>query len=280
LNIRRFIHRFLIALVTFAAGSGVAAMWLRFQVLPTGEPHGVNASPGLTNKEEHLKQEANPCEWQRRIASVLPEVSDEFEKMEAAPSVKELVAVDAQIRQFFNDRPDIYPCEGDAKHYQPKYAKMGVHLGYWNDLVYTGKLLVDAHRMNPKSAYRKHTLFSTIMGDRTAHGLGEMPDIAAAFRYFREFPDGPFAEETSMIIADFHKDLLMVLRDDLHDYKYDCFKPYITATPRSGQMKRARTVAVAHYERVLDGNPSNARARKSLDEISDGTINSWSFCAD
>ncbi len=120
MNIKRFIHRFLIALVTFAAGSGVATVWLRSRVLPSGEPHGVNLSPVVTNKEEYLNDEANPCEWQRRIASVLPKLSDEFEKMETAPTVKELIAIDAQMRQFFNDYPDFYPCGDDAKYYQPK----------------------------------------------------------------------------------------------------------------------------------------------------------------
>ncbi len=111
-------------------------------------------------------------------------------------------------------------------------------------------------------------------------GLGEMPNIRAAYKYEREFPDGPFIEETLLIIAEFNKDLYMVLRDDHDDYKYDCFKPYINGSPRLTQMRRAQQKAMSYYEKVITINPTNAHARESLEEINNRTIKSWSFCAD
>jgi hypothetical protein len=107
-----------------------------------------------------------------------------------------------------------------------------------------------------------------------------MPDIKAAYQYEREFPDGPFIEDTLSIIGDFNKDLYMVLRDDLNDYKYDCFKPHIDKSPRLGQTSRARRKAISYYEKVLSINPSNARAKRFLEEVNNGTIDGWSFCAD
>ncbi len=268
--------KFVASLVTFSISVCATMAWLTY-LHPAAPPKARGANVGSTAAAP--EGIANSCEWQSRMNDVLPKAYREFKRSEAAPTVEELVAVDAHLRQLFRERPDYYPCE-DEEHYRPEYADMGVHLGYWNNVVYSGKLLVDAHQLDPESGRRESTLFSTVMNVRPAHGLGEMPDIAAAFRYVEEFPDGSFAEDASVIIADFHKDLFMVLRANRRDYKYDCFKPYINRTPYSGQMKRAKKIAVSHYERVLAIEPSNARARKSLDEINDGTINSWSFCAD
>jgi len=279
-SMNSLMSKLIASLVAFFIGICATMTWFTYLHPAPPKAHSANAESVVSSTAGAPEEKANPCEWQNQMNIVLPKLYEEFEKIEDTPTVQELVAVDARIRQFFDEHPDFYPCGDDAKYYRPEYARMGIHLGYWNDLIYTDKLLVDAHRINPKSEYRKHTLFSTIRGVRSKHGLGEMPDIAAAFRYFKEFPNGSFAGETSMIIADFHKDLVKVLRDDLHDYKYECFKPYINRTPYSGQMVRSKRIAVSHYERVLAVEPSNTRARKSLDEINDGTINSWSFCAD
>ena len=57
-----------------------------------------------------------------------------------------------------------------------------------------------------------------------------MPNVTAAFDYVTEFPAGPFAKQAWITIADFHKDLFMVIRDGERDYKWECFKPYITGS--------------------------------------------------
>jgi hypothetical protein len=154
---------------------------------------------------------------------------------------------------------------------------MGVELDHFGSLWYSGKLLADAHRMNPHSPLRSHTLFSTVEPD---HGFGVMPDVGAARRYAKEFPRGPFIEETLLVLADFNKDLYMVLRDDLRDFKYDCFKPYTDRSPRPAQARRAQSRAVSYYEKALRLNPANARAKEFLEEVKKGTIQGWSFCAD
>ncbi len=111
-----------------------------------------------------------------------------------------------------------------------------------------------------------------------------MPNVKAAYQYAREFPDGPFIEETLSILANFHKDLFMVLRNDLQnsprDYKYDCFRPYINKSPRFMQMNWAKSEAIKFYKKVLAVNPHNIRAIEFLKEINDGTVGGWSFCAD
>ncbi|HEX4949897.1 MAG TPA: hypothetical protein VFZ34_24740, partial [Blastocatellia bacterium] len=114
-----------------------------------------------------------------------------------------------------------------------------------------------------------------------AHQLDLMPNIKAALRYVKEFPQGPFIEETHWIIAGFYKDLFMVLRGNLEKYyKYQCFKLYVDKSPLPKQAQRAQAKAIASYQTILKINPASADAAKLLSEVQRGTIKAWSFCVD
>jgi hypothetical protein len=203
-----------------------------------------------------------------------------YQTEKSPKSIKLLVAVDRKIRTLLKARPTYRPCKDDNDIYNPDWEPMGVHLSHWGHIVYTGDLLYRAHQRNAYSPWRKHTLFSTIMGITESHLLGLMPDIKAAHRYVTEFPRGPFIEDAHWLIAGFYKDLYMVLRDEHQDYKYDCFKPYIAQSPSALQAQRAKAKAVASYQLILKLNPTNADAAQILSEVQRGTIKAWSFCAD
>lgn len=83
-----------------------------------------------------------------------------------------------------------------------------------------------------------------------------------------------------LTIAEFHKDLYMVLRDKHADYKYDCFAPYVTKANRAQQEARARTTAIDYYERILRLAPGDEEVRSILAETRAGTVRRWSYCAD
>jgi hypothetical protein len=157
---------------------------------------------------------------------------------------------------------------------------MGVAPAYGGALHYNGRLLVLAHRRAPRSPWRPYTLFATVFGETPDHGLGVMPDVRAARAYETEFPHGPFIRDVYRTLADFHKDLYMVLRDRLRDFKYDCFAPHITTSPRASQEARARAVAIDYYERGLRLAPADDDARTFVQETRAGTVRGWSFCAD
>jgi hypothetical protein len=277
-----FGSRIAVALLTFTTGVVAVTLWLLYRPAPTHEPGVAPRVASLPTDTPPTDappstERAHLCEWQQRAGQALPHLYREYEGFEKRPTIERLVALDAEIRQLFDSRPEYYPCGDDTKLWEDKYAKLGVELDYWSLLAYSGKLLADAHRMNPKSESRRYTLFSTVEPE---HGLGVMPNVKAAYSYAREFPDGPFREATLLLIADFHKDLYMVLRDDLRDYKYDCFKPYIDGSSQVTQARRARATAVSYYEKVIRANPTNARAKEHLEEVKKGTIRGWSFCAD
>ncbi|MEJ7578116.1 MAG: hypothetical protein WKF74_14065 [Pyrinomonadaceae bacterium] len=274
-----FTLRFVIALLTFIIGVGVATIWLFHYPDQSHESSHIFNNPDSKTEIQTSTERTNQCQWKQRIGQSLAQFDGQYSEIEKRPSIEKLVMLDGKIRRFFNSRPEFYPCGDELEFRDGKYKRLGIQMGYDELLVYTGKLLVDAHQMDPDSKFRSYTLFST-MDIESASGLGEMPNIRAAYKYEKEFPDGPFIEETLSIIAEFNKDLYMVLRDDLDDYKYDCFRPYINGSPRLTQMSQPQRKAMSYYAKVLTINPTNARARESLEEVNNDTIKSWSFCAD
>jgi acetyl esterase/lipase len=238
----------------------------------------VQAPPVLAKLEEDRAR----CRTEKiALGKELASVFRDFDAAQDPRPLEVLVATDGRIRALLRDRPDYRPCETDGELiYDKRWERMGIATGYWGDLHYSGRLLVLVHRNAPRSPLRAYTLFSTVFGETPSPGLGVMPDIDAAHAYVAEFPEGPFIRDVYQTIADFHKDLFMVLRDRRTDYKYRCFAPYIVAGAWSNQPDRAKSVAVDYYQRVLRLNPEDERVRTFLDETKKGIVQGWSFCAD
>ena len=211
----------------------------------------------------------------------------------SGPDVASLVALDAKIRKLIEepwkrDRKSI-----DVQKTNPSWAAVGVEMAHFSEsLVYSGKLLVEAHRKNPSSGLRKFTLFAEVMGERPSHGMGEMPNVNAAMQYLREFPDGPFARETAIILGNFYSDLFKVVAErekHVAGYKYDCFRKYIGETDYAAQAEKARGLSVSYYARALANAPAGwqetielAKRHSAMKEGNLERIESrgWSFCAD
>jgi hypothetical protein len=215
-----------------------------------------------------------------RLQVEMAAVFRDFQMATVPRSVETLVSVDGRIRALLGARPSYRPCGDDLQFYDARWRQVGVDTGYWNYLSYSGQLLVEAHSKDPHSALRPYTLFSTVFGVTPAHGLGVMPDVTAALAYATEFPNGPFSRETTRTIADFHKDLFMVLRDRRSDYKFKCYEKYIGSDPWQRQKDRAKRVALQYYRRLLDVFPGDEAARRFSDELAREVVNGWSFCAD
>ena len=234
-----------------------------------------------TSKKPPVDDHSAFCEEERkRVRNVVQEIFRDYQRSDSPKSIELLVDLDHRIRALLNSRPPYRQCEDDSGIYDRRWEEIGVNLGYWVDLAYSGRLLDEAHKSNPNSLLRRYTLFSTIFGVTSYHGLGMMPDIKAALNYASEFPDGPFAKETFRIIADFHKDLFMVLRDKNRDYKYNCYQSYITKKPIKTQKERAKRTALKYYRKALEIEPSNQEINRFLNDVDNETVRAWSFCAD
>jgi hypothetical protein len=149
-------------------------------------------------------------------------------------------------------------------------------------LNYSGKLLRDAHRIDPRSAYREYTLYSTLFPN--GEDSGEIPSLGAASVYVREFPRGPFAPDAYLELAHFQDDLYKLLRDLLQgqeaDYKRRCYGSFLSLKPYPEQLRAAQASGVAYYRRVLVLRPQDSRAKEDLLQLLNGNSISWFFCPD
>jgi len=208
------------------------------------------------------------------------------------PKIAGLVSLDQKIRDLI-DRPWRQSKQShDGKQFRPEWSNIGISVGHYSDaLQYSGKLLVEAHRMNPSSELRPFTLFATIMGER--HELGEMPNVNVALQYLKEFPKGPFARDASIILGDFYSDLFKVIgrlqEKEPHDYKYDCFRKHVEHTDLAIQAVNARSLSISYYAKALANAPAGwaetVDVRKRLARMREGNSKlidemGWHFCAD
>ncbi len=102
--------------------------------------------------------------------------------------------------------------------------------------------------------------------------------------YLREFPRGPFAVDTHLILAHFYDDLSKVILLEQAgrriEYKYDCFAPFLTAEPLDEQRRRAREPALRHYRRVMEAYPSHRGLKRVLENLRQEKTRTWFHCLD
>lgn len=225
------------------------------------------------------------------IQQRLDQLYAEYEQISNNPTIEKYIKLDGNLREFTRNMPGwrfkVDKYEDFYKYDNERTLALGLETGkYTQKLQYSGKFLVVAHEMDPRSGYRNYTFFSQIMGTRPSHGLGEMPNIRAAYQYTREFPDGPFVSETFLIIANFHKDLYMVIRDlsgsAPRNHKHICFQPFVEKRPYAEQMDSNKKIAIRYYTKFTALNPDLEGGDTGywIDQLKAGTVDIWSFCAD
>ena len=210
----------------------------------------------------------------------------EYRQIQAAPDVGKLVRIDDKMRDLIEEMQSEHR---QSLGWDSKYAVIGVDQGD-GLLVYSGKLLAEAHRLNPNSPYRDRTLCSKIIDHG---GYGAMPDLKTLNVYLKEFPEGYCARDAQRNLATFFSDLhavLVELQDPKYekDYKYECFAPYINKLPYKQQEQRARTSAIAHFKKVLASKKlrrsvywSDEYVREKLNGLTNGEeFHGWFWCAD
>ena len=220
----------------------------------------------------------------------LNKVLIEYRALPHTQDVKRLVELDRELSALEKEIQKTHTDGTSKKYWRKDYNDIGLYVGHYSDaLGYSGKLLVEAHKRNPNSPYRRYTLFTTILGEGTSHGLGAMPNISQAELYLKEFPNGPYAEHAYLILGHFYDDLAKVLKrlveNDKYkeDFKYDCFLPYITKEPYEDQMRRALSRAVTKLEEAIAVNPTseqNKYMNEELMAIKSGESYVWHWCAD
>lgn len=207
----------------------------------------------------------------------LRQAHEQYLEARAARDVARLAIVDGDLRAVMAIRPYV-----GYRAFRSGYEALGLRrMPFESELLaYDGKVLREAHAIDPDSPARPHTLFSTIFPQGEADV--DVPDLAAARSYLREFPEGPFAADVHVLLGHFHNDLYKAIRagDALVDYKRACFGRFTTAAPVEAQLEAAHRNGVAHYRQGLALRPRDQRARRAMQALTDGTTNTWYFCAD
>lgn len=202
-------------------------------------------------------------------------------------AVETLIRLDQELRLLI-DKPWMVSNKSiNGKYWKERYRTVGVHVGHYSDaLEYSGALLHEAKKRDVKKQYEAYTAYSDIYGgQRSFSGGFGMPNLAAALRYEKKFPTGPFIEDTLIIIGNFYDDLYKALKDrDEKDYKYDCFSSFFDETPIMDQIERARKAAINYYSKILSVHSKNEAARNSVREwrnnLESGNSLGWHFCSD
>lgn len=218
-------------------------------------------------------------------AQRLERIFQDYQALEKPKDIQRLVELDAELKKLEREVQDkgIMP-----EFFKKKHKLIGVEGDHQSDqMVYSGKLLVEAHKINPNSPYREQTFFSTVE-NKSKYGLGEMPSVSQAKKYLLEFPEGIFAGEVNLILGSFYDDKAKVLRDlsdpkYAKDYKYDCFKEYLSKDSYQTQLVKARRSAIFHLSKAIPQTTDLAkkkRIREELVEVKNGTSNGWYWCAD
>ena len=212
----------------------------------------------------------------RSVATTLRRAQAEYLDARAARDVSALARIDGDLRTVMAVRPFV-----TASVLRPGYDVLGLQPGAFDVevLAYDGRVLREAHAIDPDSSARPFTLFSTIFPDGEANVA--VPDVAAARGYLREFPEGPFAAEVHLVLAGFYDDLYKAVRagESLVADKRACFGRFITSAPVHAQLESAQRKGLAHYRRGLALRRDD-RARQAMQALETGTTTGWRFCAD
>jgi hypothetical protein len=191
-------------------------------------------------------------------------VSDELDRAHAAYTehstsrkVDALVSLDASLRSILAD-PTLYGFrDWPVVCANPKYLSFGFYVEHFCQCaIYDGKVLRDAHAIDPYSEHRSATLYSTVERYRSSE---------AAARYLSEFPEGPFAPHAHRILGGFYSDLFQLTRDELagrkRDYKWDCYATELDGRPLGQQKQEFQSRGIEHFLKALARDPEHRKTK-------------------
>lgn len=213
----------------------------------------------------------------------LARIFSEYSSFGGQPDIGRLVQLDQELRRLI----PYWSWEGapaSSRYYRPEYQAIGVGPAMFesDSLVYSGKLLLEAHRLDARSR-RSYTLYSTVFGAEGEAG-NSLPSPVAARAYLQEFPSGPFALHAHLAAANFFADLFKVLQaeetGESRGYKYECFKSYIAKAPLPSQRAKAQAQAVEHYLALTRLRPDVKVFAEWLSDMQKGQSQGWHYCAD
>lgn len=214
---------------------------------------------------------------QEGLNAALRRIWQDYQSLKASPDIGRLVILDQELRFLHLDPWEREQVSIDAKYFKPEYTEIGLSIGHYSDaLQYSGKLLVEAHRIDPNSRYRDYTFYSTILPEEYS---AEPPQIDSAKVYLSEFPNGPYAFQTARILAEFYDDLYKAIRDHLRSEMrgeaFEFFSPFISNMPLNEQLAEIQMTGLKYYEQAIQLRPSDKDMKTFHEDLKRGTAKGW-----
>jgi len=215
--------------------------------------------------------------------AALEYIQREYQVAGGRPDVETLVRLDQQLRALLPH----WNWEGkplSIKANPRNYEDIGVEPAVFEpDVVgYSGKLLREAHAIEPRS-HRQFTLYGTVFGIQGETG-NQPPNPEAAEAYLKEFPNGPFGLQSHLALGNFQSDLFQVIQGaesgDRENYKYECYRAFVTNAPLSAQRRQAQASAIEHYGALTRLRPDVHEFADWLAQARRGRFEGWHYCAD
>jgi hypothetical protein len=220
---------------------------------------------------------------QELVAVALDRIYQEYDAQAKRPDAARLVLLDQELRRLVPH----WSWDGafaSSKGFRPIYESIGVTPALFEPelLSYSGKLLLEAHRRDPK-VRRSRTLYATVFGE-DGEAANALPSLDAGRAYLREFPTGPFAVHVHLALANFYADLFKVVQRELagepRDYKYDCFRAHLNGSSLITQRRLAQEESVRHLVVLVRIRPEVRMFAEWLANMQSGRSEGWHYCAD
>jgi hypothetical protein len=150
------------------------------------------------------------------------------------------------VKQIYN-----YYTGFSEKFWEPKYSEIGLDIEkYSEQLNYSGKLLLDLHKIDSHSIYRDETLWAS---------QSSPPTIESLNAYIAEYPNGKYIASAYYELAGFYyglHDYLRYVRNNPEEMAgeysgQECFEPYVSRQPENQQIQEAQQKGIDLYQKGL-----------------------------
>jgi len=215
------------------------------------------------------------------LALSLQRVYQSYTTISSKKDISHLVSLDQELRHLMDRSWEDLKQAVDSGVYREEYLAIGISVGHYSGaLQYSGKLLKEAHNLNPMSAFRSYTLYSTVNCDAEDCRI---PDIDSGKTYVKEFPNGPYIYEVYVILSYFYADLsnkISWLTEGGGTFTHDCYDRFITSEPLIKQLTCAQEAELFYHQLAVDEFSAKHGLKKIRVSMKQGKSNVWHYCGD
>lgn len=220
----------------------------------------VEADNLLSSKAASSGGESNvrkPVTKYVKFKDALEHIYAEYTTLPMKPEdAEKLVLMNMELNKLIPQIVEYYPSPLPTNLYEKKYSILGLGIGSYSDeLEYSGKLILDAHKLNPFTRYREDTLFAYVFRD--VDWSGGHPKVEELYAYLSEFPNSKYTLGIYRNLAEFYHGLFKYLRyrpkanNSYFEIRNECYKPYITSQPIETQISAAQKSGMDFYKKIL-----------------------------